>query len=42
MASNSVEEEYLWSCTLSSASKEYLWNPEDPADAKDDDAKVKS
>eukprot|EP00092_Neocalanus_flemingeri_P020298 GFUD01021988.1.p1 GENE.GFUD01021988.1~~GFUD01021988.1.p1 ORF type:complete len:220 (-),score=67.94 GFUD01021988.1:130-789(-) len=33
----SVEEEYLWSCTLSGAAKEFSWAPEDPSDAKDDD-----
>ena len=31
------EEEYLWSCTLSKAAKEYVWAPEDPADAEEDD-----
>eukprot|EP00092_Neocalanus_flemingeri_P036279 GFUD01039501.1.p1 GENE.GFUD01039501.1~~GFUD01039501.1.p1 ORF type:complete len:220 (+),score=80.93 GFUD01039501.1:76-735(+) len=34
---NSVEEEYLWSCTLSGADKEFSWAPEDPSDTKDDD-----
>jgi len=37
VASNNVEEEYLWSCTLSGESKEFSWSPEDPADTKDDD-----
>merc|ERR1712082_578358 len=37
VASNNVEEEYLWSCTLSGESKEFSWSPEDPADTKEDD-----
>jgi len=37
VAGNNVEEEYLWSCTLSGANKEYTWSPEDPADSKEDD-----
>merc|ERR1712000_281768 len=37
VASNNVEEEYLWSCTLSGESKEFSWSPEDPADSKEDD-----
>jgi len=28
-----VEEEYLWSCTLTGADKEYTWNPGHPSDA---------
>jgi len=36
---NSAEQEYLWSCTLSGSSKEYTWNPEDPADTAEDDEK---
>ena len=36
MSGAGVEEEYLWSCSLTAASKEYTWNPEDPADSKDD------
>merc|ERR1712243_119821 len=35
----SAEQEYLWSCTLSGATKEYTWNPEDPADTAEDDEK---
>ena len=31
VASNSVEEEFLWSCTLTGSSKEFTWAPEDPA-----------
>merc|ERR1711874_440206 len=27
LAGNNVEEEYLWSCTLTGSSKEYDWNP---------------
>ena len=39
---NNIEEEYLWSCTLSGSSKEYKWAPEDPSDSmEDDDPKVK-
>jgi len=37
---NSAEQENLWSCTLSSSTREYTWNPEDPADpepAEDDE-----
>merc|ERR1712179_739708 len=32
-----IEEEYLWSCTLSGSSKEYTWAPEDPSDSMEDD-----
>ena len=32
------EEEYLWSCEFSGASKEYSWCPNDPADHDDEDA----
>ena len=38
-ASNNVEEEFLWSCTLTSSSKEYVWAPEDPADDADEEDK---
>ena len=31
------EEEYLWSCKFSAASKEYSWCPQDPADQNDED-----
>merc|ERR1712098_542263 len=37
VASNNVEEEFLWSCTLNGETKEFSWNPEDPSDSKDDD-----
>merc|ERR1711942_526534 len=37
VASNNVEEEFLWSCTLNAETKEFSWNPEDPSDTKDDD-----
>jgi hypothetical protein len=37
VASNNVEEEFLWSCTLNGETKEFSWNPEDPSDTKDDD-----
>ena len=30
------EEEYLWSCKFSGASKEYSWCPQDPADQNDE------
>ena len=36
---NSVEEEYLWSCTLTGSDKEYSWAPEDPSDTQEDDEK---
>ena len=28
LAGENVEQEYLWTCTLSGASKEYNWAPE--------------
>ena len=31
------EEEYLWFCKFSGASKEYSWCPQDPADQNDED-----
>ncbi|CAN0549325.1 unnamed protein product [Ectocarpus sp. 8 AP-2014] len=34
---NSVEEEYLWSCSLTAANKEFIWAPEDSSDTKEDD-----
>ena len=34
---NMKEEEYLWSCKFSAASKEYSWCPQDPADQNDED-----
>ena len=37
VAGNNVEEEYLWSCTLTAGDKEHVWAPEDPADNDDDD-----
>jgi len=37
VASNSVEEEFLWSCTLTGSDKEFQWSPEDPSDEDDDD-----
>ena len=27
LAGNNVEEEYLWSCTLTGSNKEYTWDP---------------
>ena len=27
LAGNNVEEEYLWSCTLTGSNKEYSWDP---------------
>ena len=27
VASNSVEEEFLWSCSLTGSNKEYVWEP---------------
>merc|ERR1719234_2288892 len=39
---NNIEEEYLWSCTLSGSNKEYSWAPEDAMEEDDDkDIKVK-
>merc|ERR1719308_224388 len=37
-----LEEEFLWSCTLSGATKEYTWAPADPEDTADDDEKDQS
>merc|ERR1712192_204116 len=34
---NSVEEEYLWSCSLTAANKEFTWAPEDSSDTREDD-----
>jgi len=36
---NSVEEEYLWSCTLTGSNKEFTWSPEDPSDTNEEDEK---
>merc|ERR1711970_75498 len=30
LAGNNVEEEFLWSCTLNSETKEYVWDPKEP------------
>ena len=37
-----LEEEFLWSCTLSGATKEYTWAPADPEDTAEDDEKDQS
>jgi len=37
VSSSNVEEEYLWTCTLTGESKEFSWSPEDPSDTKEDD-----
>eukprot|EP00092_Neocalanus_flemingeri_P020202 GFUD01021876.1.p1 GENE.GFUD01021876.1~~GFUD01021876.1.p1 ORF type:complete len:228 (-),score=64.63 GFUD01021876.1:255-938(-) len=38
LAGNDVEQEYLWSCTLSGSDKEYSWAPEDPTtEGKEDE-----
>merc|ERR1711970_84162 len=34
LAGNNVEEEFLWSCTLDSETKEYVWDPKEPEDYK--------
>ena len=34
LAGANIEEEYLWSCTLSAANKEYVWEPKEPEDFK--------
>jgi len=34
LAGNNVEEEYLWSCTLSGTNKEHIWDPKEPEDFK--------
>jgi len=46
IVNNATEEEFLWSCTLTNADKEYAWAPQDPSDADDheddkDDPSVK-
>ena len=35
----SAEEEYMWSCSFDKEKKEFLWNPGEPADHKEDDPK---
>ena len=35
LAGENVEQEYLWTCTLSGASKEYSWAPETDLEAKE-------
>jgi len=35
LAGENVEQEYLWTCTLSGASKEYNWAPETDVVAED-------
>ena len=35
-----VEQEYLWSCSLTGSNKEYKWSPEDDKEKKDDDEEV--
>jgi hypothetical protein len=37
LSGNNVEEDYLWSCTLSSDNKEYTWAPIDPSYEKDEE-----
>merc|ERR1712029_1168619 len=37
IVNNGTEEEFLWSCTLTNADKEYDWSPQDPADADDNE-----
>jgi len=41
LAGNNVEEEYLWSCTLSGSNKEYSWEPStlEPETKEDDQDK---
>merc|ERR1712098_753537 len=34
LAGHGVEEEFLWSCTLNSETKEYVWDPKEPEDYK--------
>jgi len=35
LAGENVEQEYLWTCTLSGATKEYNWAPETAVVAED-------
>merc|ERR1711936_759076 len=45
LAGNNVEEEYLWSCTLTGSNKEYVWDPStlepDSAEEEKEGPKVK-
>ena len=40
LAGNDVEQEYLWSCTLTGSNKEYKWSPEGDKEKKDYDEEV--
>ena len=44
LAGNNVEQEYLWSCTLSGSSKEFMWSPEEPVekDSSEDNLPIKA
>merc|ERR1711915_743205 len=37
LAGNNVEQEYLWSCTLTGSNKEYKWSPENDEGKKDEE-----
>ena len=37
LAGNNVEQEYLWSCTLTGSNKEYKWSPENDDGKKDEE-----
>ena len=37
MASNNLEEEYMWSCCLDKDNKEFLWLPENPSEGDDEE-----
>merc|ERR1712142_272915 len=42
LAGNNVEQEYLWSCSLTGSNKEFKWAPEDPAENESHRLLIKS
>merc|ERR1712042_16228 len=42
LAGNNVEQEYLWSCSLTGSNKEFKWAPEDPAEKESHRLLIKS
>merc|ERR1712098_597951 len=44
LAGNNVEQEYLWSCSLTGSNKEFKWAPEEPAEkeSSDDNLPIKA
>ena len=41
LAGNNVEEEYLWSCTLTGSNKEYTWEPANLETKEEDEEEEK-